>query len=272
MRHSHMEEIVETKPTCHWFEIIAEAFAFVGGRDAELLSQIQKDYPVVAHGVGLSVGSTDPLNFSYLKGLKAFLDRINSPWYSDHLCFTMVDHININELVPLPFTKEAARNCIDRIRIIQNYLERPFLIENVTRYMTVSDSEMSETEFINIILDQADCGLLLDVTNVYLNSQIHHFDPIQFIKSLPLRRVGQMHLAGWESRVDGEILDSHDGPIPMEVYDLFAETIKLVGPSSVVVEWDRKLPPLSMLVAEARVVDEIMSDSMNKDQGSNVLA
>ena len=146
----------------------------------------------------MSVGSTDPLDMDYLRKLKQFLDEIDSPWASDHLCFTMVDHTNLNDLIPLPFTEEAVNNCVQRLRIIQDTLERPFLVENVTRYVTVSDREMGEQEFLTRILEESGCGLLLDVTNVHLNGQYHNYDPYEFIQSLPLERVGQMHLAGWE--------------------------------------------------------------------------
>lgn len=264
LRHPHMEQIAATSPPCEWFEIIAEAFMYVGGRDAELLEQIGKSYPLIAHGVGLSLGSTDPIDFDYLKGIKALLDRINSPWYSDHLCFTMVDHVNINELVPLPFTSEAIENCANRIRTIQDFLERPFLVENITRYMTVSDSEMSEVEFINGVLESADCGLLLDIANVCLNAKIHDFDPLTFIKALPLHRVGQVHLAGWEERLDGEVADSHDAPVPPEVLAVFGQTIRLIGATSVVVEWDREIPPLDRLLMEAGRVEESMRGALEE--------
>ncbi len=261
LRHAYFREIIEKKPACNWFEIISEDFMDYGGRERESLREIGKHYPIIGHGVCLSIGSTDPLDMEFLHRLKAFLHEIKSPWASDHLCFTMVDHTNLNDLIPLPFTREAVTNCVERLKIIQDTLELPFLIENVTRYVTLSDREMGEAEFLSTILEEADCGLLLDVTNVYLNGQFHGYDPLAFISSLPLKRVGQIHLAGWEPASDGTIIDSHDAPVPDVVWDLFRETIALTGPTSVLIERDKGLPPLSDLLKEATQADQIMHAS-----------
>lgn len=258
LRHAHFKEIIEKKPPFNWFEIITEDFMGYGGWEKEALFEIRKEYPIIGHGVCMSVGSTDPLDMQYLKNLKAFLDELDVPWASDHLCYTMVDHTNLNELIPLPFTQEAVNNCAERIRVAQDILERPFMVENVTRYITVSDREMSESEFICAVLEKANCGLLLDVTNVHLNSLFHGYDALGFIKSLPLERVGQMHLAGWEEMDDGTIIDSHDAPVPEEVWNLFKETIALTGPTSVLVEWDNQLPSVERLYKETEMADSIM--------------
>ena len=252
LRHGHFTQILEKKPPIKWFEIISEEFMTYGGRVMHLFEQIAERYPIIGHGVTMSIGSTDPLDMEYLKKLKAFLNRIGSPWTSDHLCFTMVDHTNLNELVPIPFTNEAVKNCVERLKIIQNELEMPFLVENVTRYITISDREMSESEFISRVVEESGCGLLLDVTNVHLNSIYHEYDAIEFIKSLPLEKVGQMHLAGFQVNDDGTFIDSHDAEVPDEVWNLFQETIKLTGPSSVLIEWDKSLPPIEELVKETR--------------------
>ena len=257
LRHEHFNSIIQTKPDLGWFEVISEDFIDVGGSVLEALKEIRKSYRIIGHGVCLAIGSTDPLNMPFLKKLKAFLNQIESPWASDHLCFTMVDHTNLNDLCPLPFTKECVKNCVERIRIIQNELERPFLIENITRYITVSDREMNEVDFICEILEGANCGLLLDVTNVLLNGRFHGFDPFEFISDLPLNRVGQMHLSGWNSS-RSTIIDSHDAPVPDEVWELFRKTIALTGPTSVLVERDANLPALSELVKEANTADTVM--------------
>jgi uncharacterized protein (UPF0276 family) len=263
LRHGHFEEILREKPPFRWFEVINEDFMKFGGYVRETFQEIRKHYKVIGHGVCMSIGSTDPFDREYLKNLKSFLDEIESPWTSDHLCFTMVDHTNLNDLIPLPFTREAAKNVIDRVRFVQDFLERPFLLENVTRYVTVSDREMSESEFINTILNEADCGLLLDVTNAYLNSKFHGNDALEFIKSLPLERVGQMHLAGWEAEEDGSFIDSHDAPVPEPVWDLFKHVITLTGPSSVLIEWDNLLPPVQRLLDETiqanALIDSVFS-------------
>ncbi len=264
LRHKYFEEIIETRPAIAWFEIIAEDFLDTGGWEMECLNAIAKNYPLIGHGVCLSIGSTDPLDLEYLKKLKVLLDHIKSPWASDHLCFTMVDHTNLNELIPLPFTKEAVDNCVERIKITQDVLERKFLIENVTRYITVSDREMPESTFIREIAEGSNCGLLLDVTNVYLNAQFHKLDPFQFIKELPTERVAQIHLAGSERLADGSIIDSHDAPVADEIWKLFEYAISLVGPTSVLIERDKNFPPLSELIAEARLAEAHMRSAISE--------
>lgn len=255
LRHAHFDAIISERPPFRWFEVISEDFMGIGGYTRECLQEIKKAYPLIGHGVCLSLGSSDPLDIDYLKRLKIFLDEIASPWASDHLCFTMVDHTNLNDLIPLPFTREVVDHVVSRLKVVQNILERPFLVENVTRYITVSDREMGEVEFLCSILEESNCGLLLDITNVYLNSKFHGFEPFEFIRSLPLERVGQMHLAGWEEADDGSFIDSHDAPVPLPVWDLFRKTIQLTGPTSALVEWDKSLPPVNQLLAETLLAD-----------------
>ncbi len=258
LRHTHFDEIIRNRPACNWFEIIAEDFIGVGGYTGESLEKIREHYRIIAHGVCMAIGSTDPLDMQYLKNLSAFLKKIDSPWASDHLCFTMVDHTNLNDLIPLPFTSEAVKHVVERVKIVQQVLERPFLLENVTRYITVSNREMEEWEFLTQITEQANCGILLDITNIYLNSQFHKFDPEQYINSIPLERVGQIHLAGFEIHEDGSYIDSHDAPVPEPVWKLFKSVIAQIGQTSVLVEWDKELPPFSRLIEEARMADAAM--------------
>lgn len=263
LRHAHFEDIIKSKPAFRWFEIINEDFMNFGGYVKEAFEEIRKHYKIIGHGVCMSIGSTDPLDMGYLKNLKRFLDHINSPWTSDHLCFTMVDHTNLNDLIPLPFTREAVDNVVSRVKVVQDVLERPFLLENVTRYVTVSDREMTESQFINSVLEESGCGLLLDVTNAYLNAHFHGNDALEFIKSLPLERVGQMHLAGWETQEDGSFIDSHDAPVPQPVWGLFQEVLKLTGPSSVIVEWDNLLPPVGRLLEEATQANSLIESQFS---------
>lgn len=260
LRGEHFEGILASRLPFRWFEIIVEDYMEFGGYIREAFQDIRKHYRIIPHGVCLSIGSTDPLDMDYLKTLRCFLDEIEAPWTSDHLCFTMVDHTNLNELIPLPFTTECVNNIVSRVKQVQDIFERPFLLENVTRYLTLSDREMKENEFITTILEESNCGLLLDVTNVYLNSIYHNYDAYEFISSLPLNRVGQIHLAGWEQ--DGDtLIDSHDAPVPPEVWDLFVKTIRLTGPTSVLIEWDKQLPSLSRLFEEAETANQVMSDT-----------
>ncbi len=259
LRRPHFDEIIETNPPVRWFEIIPENFLNRGGYMADCLRKISEKYTLVAHGISVSIGSTDPFDMGHLKRLRAFCDSINSPWFSDHLCFTMVDHVNLNDLIPLPFTRDAINNVVERVKIVQDIMERPFLLENVTYYMTVSKSQMSEAEFITTILEEADCGLLLDVSNVVLNAKMHEYDPIAFLDSIPLDRVGQMHLAGFEEK-DDLLLDTHGKPVSDETWDLFRAVIERVGPSSPLVEWDVAIPTLDRLMREAEMAQTKMDE------------
>lgn len=260
LRRPHFSDILETWPAVGWFEVIPENFLQRGGYMADALRRISERYHIVGHGVSLSIGSTDPLNMDLLARLKAFCDQVQSPWYSDHLCFTMVDHVNLNDLIPLPFTREAVKHVAERIRIIQDVLERPFLVENVTYYMAVSKSEMSEAVFITEVLEAADCGLLLDVSNVVLNAGNHGFDAIDFLDSIPLNRVGQLHLGGYEK--DGDVLlDTHAKPVSDDTWQFYREVLQRIGRTPVLVEWDAEIPSLERLLQEAemaqRLTDEV---------------
>jgi uncharacterized protein (UPF0276 family) len=259
LRREHFEDILRDRPPVRWFEVIPENFLERGGYVADRLRRIAQHYRMVAHGVSLSIGSTDPLDGEFLLRLRRFCDEVRSPWYSDHLCFTMVDHVNLNELIPLPFTREAARHVAGRVRQVRDVVERPLLLENVTYYMAVSRSQMSEAQFITEVLEQSDCGLLLDVSNVILNGRNHGFDPYEFVESIPLDRVGQLHLAGFEEH--GEILlDTHARPVDGATWALFRHVIARIGPSSPLVEWDVQLPSLARLLQEADLAQRCMDE------------
>ena len=263
LRHEHFKQIIDEQPAFKWFEVISENFLEVGGYARECFEEISRHYPVIPHCVGLSVGSTDALDMERLNKLRQFVEQLDAPWTSDHLCFTMIDHSNLEDLIPLPFTTDAVNNVVDRIKCIQDTGGRPFLVENVTRYVTVSDREMGEAEFIARVLEGANCGLLLDITNVQFNSKFHGYDAMDFIQSLPLERVGQIHLAGWEELEDGTAIDSHDAPVPPEIWELYRKTLQLTGPTSVLVEWDAELPPVERLLKEAQMADELMQQELS---------
>jgi len=259
LRRRHFIDIIQRRPPVRWFEVIPENFIGRGGFCADSLRRIAGHYPLVAHGVSLSIGSTDPLDQNHLTALKQFLDECNSPWFSDHLCFTMVDHVNLNDLIPLPFTDETVHHVAERARIVQDALERPFLLENVTYYMTVARSQMSEPEFLTALLEEADCGLLLDVSNVVLNAKNHGFDPVAFLDAIPMERVGQLHLAGYEPHGD-VLLDTHARPVSDETWTLYRDVIRRIGPTSVLIEWDADIPPLDRLIAEAQTAQRLMDE------------
>lgn len=259
LRREHFDDIIKTNPPVRWFEVIPENFINRGGYVADCLRKISEKYKLVAHSISVSIGSTDPFDMDHLKRLRAFCDTYDSPWFSDHLCFTMVDHVNLNDLIPLPFTRDAINNVVERVKIVQDVMERPFLLENVTYYMAVSKSRMTEAEFITSILEEANCGLLLDVSNVVLNAKMHEYDPIEFLDSIPLERVGQLHLAGFEEKGD-VLLDTHGKPVSDETWDLFRAVIERIGPSSPLVEWDVAIPTLERLMREADMAQTLMDE------------
>lgn len=258
LRPEHYEEILQQQPLLDWFEIITENYLIPGGKPLYYLDKIRESYPMVMHGVSLSLGSTAPLDKDYLKQLKSLAERIEPVWISDHLCWTGINGLNLHDLLPMPYTEQAIEHIVSRINKIQDYLGRQILIENVSSYLTYKQSEMTEWEFITEIANRADCYLLCDVNNIYVSSVNHDFNPLDYINALPPQRVTQIHLAGHSNHGD-YIIDTHDAPIIQAVWDLYATTIKRFGPISTMIERDDNIPPLSELLIElnqARVIAE----------------
>lgn len=265
LRAPHYSHIAQSKPKLGWFEAISENYMGLSqsgsGRPLKVLESIRQDYNVVLHGVSLSIGSTDELNFVYLKRLKELAENIQPQWISDHLCWTSVTGENVHDLLPLPFTVGAMDHLVERIRRVQDFLGHRILLENVSSYISFKHSEMSEWDFMKEISNRADCGILLDVNNVYVNSFNHKFDPVAYLKELPRERIGQIHLAGHSRQ--GEILvDTHDAPVCNEVWDLFRTATKLFGPVSTMVEWDAKIPDFPQLKSESDKAQQIIIQEM----------
>lgn len=258
LRTEHYEAILSTNPPVDWFEIITENYLVPGGKPLYYLDKIREKYPLVMHGVSLSIGSTDPIDFNYLKEVKALAERIQTRWLSDHLCWTGVNGLNTHDLLPLPYTEETVKHIAARIRQVQDYLERPFLIENLSSYITYKQSEMTEWDFVNEIVRKADCSILLDVNNVYVSSVNHGFNPLDYINAMPASKVLQIHLAGHSLEGD-YIIDTHDAPIIPEVWDLYAKTIQFLGPVSTMVERDDNIPALSILMEEVQQARAVSS-------------
>ncbi len=233
-----------------WFEIISENFMVEGGLPMFNLGRALERFRVVQHGVSLSIGSTAPLDWEYLAKLKALVKRTGSPWVSDHLCWTGAHGVNLHDLYPLPYTEEAAKHVIARAKIVQDYLETRFVLENVSSYLTFTASAMTEWEFVSLVANEADVGLLLDVNNVYVSSFNHGFDPKLYIEGVPHHRVTQIHLAG-HSNFGRYILDTHSDHVIDPVWDLYRLACERVGPVSTLIEWDDDIPPFDVLVAEA---------------------
>jgi len=251
LRKQHFKELKKTELPVGWLEIVPENFMNFGGFPQAMLDLCASRWPIVSHGVNLSIGSTDPLNEDYVARLKAVLERTRALWYSDHLCFTSVGGEYFHDLLPLPFSNEAADHVIARVKQLQKKIPLPFLLENPSYYVKMPGAEMPEADFFNKVMEGADCGMLLDVNNVYVNSKNHGFDPKEFIRQLPLHRVGQIHMAGHFDRGD-VVIDTHEGPIIDPVWDLYQFTIKAIGrPVSTLIEWDTNVPALAKVVDEA---------------------
>ncbi len=250
LRTSHYETVLaELPPNIDWFEILSENYLVAGGKPLYYLDAIRDHYPMIMHGVSMSIGSSDPLNGDYLEQLKKLADRVQPAWFSDHLCWTGLDGKNIHDLLPLPYTEETIEHVAGRIRQVQDFMERPMLIENVSSYLTYKDSAMTEWEFLTGIAERADCHILLDINNIYVSAFNHGFDPHEYLNYIPVERVGQFHLAGHTNYGD-YIIDSHDHPVIDPVWELYADALRRFGPVSIMIERDDHIPPLDELVPE----------------------
>ena len=246
LRRQHYSHVLQTRPKVDWFEVISENFMVAGGRPLEVLEGVRANYPIAMHGVSMSIGSTDPLSRSYLRQLRDLARRFEPAWISDHLCWTGVAGRNLHDLLPLPYTDEALRHVVARIRQVQDALEHPILVENVSSYMAFADSTMTEWEFISAVAAEADCGILLDINNIFVSAFNHRFDADRYIDAMPVERVVQYHLAG-HSDHGAYLLDTHDHPVRDEVWALYERAARRFGPVSALVEWDDNIPELAEL-------------------------
>jgi uncharacterized protein len=249
LRSVHFAHILENWPEVDWFEVISENFMDSGGRPRYVLDQVAERYPVVMHGVSLSIGSTDPLDFDYLVRLKRLADAIHPHWISDHVCWTGVLDRNTHDLLPLPFNEETLIHVVERIRTVQELLERRIVLENPSSYVTFADSTMSEWEFISRMAEEADCGLLLDVNNVYVSSFNHDFSAEEYIRSVPHERIVQFHLAG-HTNLGTHCIDTHDGHVVDAVWRLYRLASDLTDGVSTLLEWDARIPSFDEVHAE----------------------
>jgi uncharacterized protein len=249
LRPEHYSQVLEQHPAVDWFEVISENYLVAGGKPLHFLDRIRAHYPMVMHGVSLSIGSTDPLDYDYLAALKRLAERIEPEWISDHLCWTGIEGRNLHDLLPLPYTEEAIAHVSERVDRVQDFLGRRILLENVSSYVTYTDSQISEWEFISAIAKRADCNILLDVNNVYVSASNHEYDALAYLDGVPPERVHQIHLAG-HSHNGTLLVDTHDHPVPDPVWDLYREAIARLGPVSTMIERDDDIPPLDELLAE----------------------
>jgi uncharacterized protein (UPF0276 family) len=232
-----------------------------GGRPIAVLEKVRRDMPVVLHGVSLSIGSVDPLSGSYLAGLKGLVARIDPALVTDHLCWGTHRGRYVHDLLPLPYTEESLAHVASRVAAVQEFLGRRILLENPSSYVAFRDSTMTEWEFLSALCRQADCGILLDVNNVYVSARNLGFDPIAYLDGIDAGRVGQFHLAG--HRDEGRyLLDTHDEPVPPAVWDLYREALRRFGRVPSLVEWDDHIPPLDEVVAQSRRAAEIEAEEL----------
>ena len=262
LRTVHFSHILKQQPAVDWFEVISENFMDSQGRPRYVLDQIAERYPVVMHGVSLSIGSSDPLNFDYLAKLRRLAQQTNARWVSDHLCWTGVLMRNTHDLLPVPLTEDMLRHVVERIRIVQDYLERPLVLENPSSYVTFAASTMSEWEFISRMAEDSDCGLLLDVNNVYVSSVNHDFDPVEYVRSVPHDRIVQCHLAGHTDCATHRI-DTHDREVIDPVWELYRLAHRLTGGVSTLLEWDANIPAFPIVHAEVLKAKQYMGEQLH---------
>ncbi|HUY27626.1 MAG TPA: DUF692 domain-containing protein [Candidatus Binataceae bacterium] len=250
LRRQHYAEVIENRPAMDWFEVISENYLVPGGRPLEVLDAVRERYPIAMHGVSLSIGSTDALNRKYLRELRKLARRAEPAWISDHLCWTAVGGRNLHDLLPLPYNGDVVRHVAARIRRVQDALERHILVENVSSYLTFRDSVMTEWDFITAVAEEADCGILLDINNIYVSAFNHKFSAERYIDAIPPERVVQYHLAG-HSDHGAYLLDTHDHPVRDEVWTLYERAVRRFGAVSTLVEWDDNIPEFAVLAKAA---------------------
>jgi len=262
LRIPHYDHILTEKPVVDWFEIISENYMIDAGRPLHVLDRILEQYRVVQHGVSMYFGSAQPADREHLNRLKTLVKRTGTPWLSDHLCWGSVDGTYSHDLLPLPYTWEAVEKTAARIREVQEFLEIPVAVENVSSYAEFTDSQMTEWEFLQEVVERADCGILLDVNNIYVSSVNHEFDPMDYVNAIPAERVAQIHIAG-HSRYEKYILDTHDHPVVEPVWQLYARAIELCGPTPTLLEWDDRIPSFDEVHSEAKKAQLYLDASMS---------
>jgi uncharacterized protein len=263
LRPKHYGRFLEERPPVDWVEAISENYLSPGGRPNAVLEKVRRDMPVVLHGVSLAVGSVDPLDPVLLRGLAALVKRIEPAYVSDHLCWGRHKGRYAHDLLPLPFTEEALRLVIERVQQIQDALGRQILLENVSSYVRFRESSMAEWEFVARVAEGADCGILLDLNNVYVSARNHGFDPLAYLQGIPAARVGQFHLAGHSDK-GTYLLDSHDAAVPEAVWELYRAAVRRFGRVPALVEWDDRIPSLEELIAESEKARSIEAEELAK--------
>jgi len=263
LRTEHYDDVLNDRPPVDWFEIISENYMVDGGKALHYLDRIREHYPMVMHGVSLSIGSTQALDLDYLDRLKMLVNRVEPAWFSDHLCWTGVHGVNLHDLMPLPYTEEAIAHVVERVQRVQDHMGRRMLLENVSSYVSYCDSQLNEWEFLREVAERADCLILLDINNIYVSAFNHNHDPYEYLDAIPAGRVWQMHLAG-HTRQDDLIIDTHDQPIADPVFELYAAAVQRFGRVSTMIERDDNIPPLPELLDELAQVRRIAERELDQ--------
>lgn len=261
LRHCHFQHLLANEPEVEWFEIISENFMDDHGLARSVLATLARKVPIVMHGVSLSIGSVDALDFDYLTRLRELAAWLEPAWLSDHLCWTGHAGYNSHDLLPLPLTEEALAHVSERVARVQDFLGRPLLLENPSSYVELADSAMPEWEFLNELTRRSGCGLLLDVNNVFVSSYNHGFDPEAYVRGVPAERIVQIHLAGPTS-YGSYLVDTHDHPVPTRVYELYRLAMARAPRASTLLEWDAAIPPYTELVRELSRARDVLSGAI----------
>lgn len=264
LRPLHFDDFLETKPPVAWVEVHSENYLHSSSNLLNKLENVRKDYPVSLHGVGLSLGSADELNWQYLQKLKELIARLDPALVSDHLCWSSINGQFLHDLLPLPYTEETLEHMVDRIKQVQDYLQRQLLIENISSYISFNQSTIPEAEFLNAVAAGTGCGILLDVNNVYVNALNLNFDAHDYISKINTHHVQEIHLAGFTvSTIDGKdvLIDSHNRAVVPAVWELYRETIKTLGRKPTIIEWDDNIPSIDTLFVEAQRAETILRES-----------
>lgn len=266
LRTVHYQHILDNHPDIDWFEIISDNYVGIGGRPLYVLEQVAERYPIVMHGVSMSIGTADPIDFDYLRHLKHLAQRIRAVWISDHICWTGLAHLTSHDLLPVPYNDDTLAHLVERVRIVQDYMERPLAFENPSTYVEFVDSTMTEWEFLNALCAETGCMLLLDVNNIYVSCFNHGWDANIYMDSVPYDRVVQFHLAGHKN-FGTHIIDTHDNHVIDEVWAMYARAHQLSGGRSTLLEWDDNIPEFDVVHAEVLKARDLVERHMESASG-----
>jgi len=267
LRSAHHDEFLARRPGVPWVEVHSENFFADGGRQLAVLDAVRRDYGLSLHGVGLSLGGTDPLDPDHLGRLKRLVGRTEPALVSEHLCWSSADGLFLNDLLPLPCTEAALRHTVARVGAVQEHLGRRILVENVSSYLQFGGAEMTEWEFLAQLARRAGCGILLDVNNIHVSAVNHGFAAADYLRAIPAELVGEVHLAG-HTVADDILIDTHSAPVSDEVWELYRDALRLLGPVPTLIEWDADLPALDRLLVEARTADAHSSAVLGERTGA----